>query len=237
VKTLRDSLGRPQTTITIPYGRIFVDVKKLADGYDRLSIRTPSGIAAIRGTAFEVIVDKISQATEVKVVDGAVELRDAANKNPVMIKPAQKSQVSKSGRPSLPIALRKLEVENIKKWIGGNNVEHLLNRMTPQTREIIEKTTGALFEKGAPAAGREAMQQVKAAVAKGMTGAAPNTPQALGAGKQKVIGAAGQLKKQAAAQTVQAEKQAEKVIQKSGIPVDTARTRKTIDNLKKKLPF
>lgn len=62
------------TTIHLAMGRILNSVKKLRSEDSEYAVRTPTTVAAVRGTVYEVGYDPETRQTSVKVLEGMIEM-------------------------------------------------------------------------------------------------------------------------------------------------------------------
>ncbi len=97
-------------------GRIKAEIQKRIGGSPPFQIGTPSAVISVRGTRFNVDVDK-HKATKVSVEEGEVELASAKGiGNPVLIKAGHKSRVREDSAPETP-----QEAPEIQRQSGNGN--------------------------------------------------------------------------------------------------------------------
>jgi ferric-dicitrate binding protein FerR (iron transport regulator) len=85
-------------------------VHKLADG-EHLIIETPSGVAAVKGTQYQV--EASDEKTELKVLSGRVDLSDPAGKGDLIVGPGQ-AAMSYPDRVGALRTMNRDEVESLK---------------------------------------------------------------------------------------------------------------------------
>lgn len=101
------STRRADTIFELSLGALIAKIKTLATT-DRLTIRTPTAVCAVRGTEFGVDTEGGAGHTHVGVFDeGKVEVTGDAGA-PQMLQPNQETGVAKGEAPAKPFALQRL---------------------------------------------------------------------------------------------------------------------------------
>jgi hypothetical protein len=106
------------TVLSLDRGRTMLIVQKLAKG-DRLSVKTPTAVAAVRGTTFDVSV----RETPVKGKSGVTDVRVLTGT--VYVEAKDKPQVNTMVRDGEMIALSNESVVEDKKTIPGKALKEL----------------------------------------------------------------------------------------------------------------
>jgi hypothetical protein len=102
-------------------GRIKAEIQKHMGGSPPFQIGTPSAVISVRGTRFNVEVDKHS-TTKVSVEEGEVQLESAKSMGkPVVIKAGHKSQVKEGSAPELPKEAPEVERRSTNNGNGRDN--------------------------------------------------------------------------------------------------------------------
>jgi FecR protein len=134
------------TQIAVDRGQVRLRVRKFTSPLTRLELKTPSGVAAVRGTEFGVSVDaaeKLSAGT----LSGRVEV--TANKEAVSIAPGQGTFAMPGKAPVPPIVLdRKLDLTLIRvkrnpKTIWVEGTVHPLNSVRINGQWLATTETGS----------------------------------------------------------------------------------------------
>jgi len=114
-------LVRPQTRIVLTQpsstnwnslevllGRIRLYIQKRTGGAPPFQLGTPSAVAAVRGTRFDVEVNRLG-TTEVDVFDGLVEVAGQGVKGKsVLVHPGFSTRVAMGGAPEAPVPTREI---------------------------------------------------------------------------------------------------------------------------------
>jgi hypothetical protein len=231
-----DSMGKERREVALPRGAVFINMKKLLADDRRLCVTTPSAIASIRGTGFEVSVDSGTGATEVRVIDGEVEVRDSKRGNPVAVRAAQKSRVEPLRPPSAPQRITREDIDRITRWIGTAQVKKMLDRIDPPARERLRSAVGNALEQSLLSAARgESAGQISRQAAKQIGKAAA-------AQSSKDIDRAREAARKAAESARLKQRQAQEAARKAAeaarkaalekAAADSAKAKKAIDNVK-----
>lgn len=105
---LRD--GARVTILDVPQGQVRLQVRRLTNPNSRLELRTPSGVAAVRGTTFGICVNQDGQ-TNVATLEGQVEAN--AQDIGVIVNPEMVSMIYPG---SAPTTVRPLDRELAIGW-------------------------------------------------------------------------------------------------------------------------
>jgi hypothetical protein len=90
--------GTPGVLLSVDRGRIRAVFDKITGSEPRV-VKTPGALLAVRGTQFDVEVDK-SGKTTVDVYEGVVEVRSESRRAPLMLHPGDESIFGRSEPPS-----------------------------------------------------------------------------------------------------------------------------------------
>jgi hypothetical protein len=103
------SLARAGTELRLALGALTAKVSKLGSG-ERFRVRTPTAVAAVRGTEFVVEQDEDDGDSRVAVVDeGEVAVTAASGGEPVLVRPRQETSVRRDAvAPEAPRALAQM---------------------------------------------------------------------------------------------------------------------------------
>ena len=98
--------GAPGVILSLERGRLRAMFDKIT-GNDPRVVQTPGALLAVRGTQYEVAVDKDGQ-TELRVYEGTVEVRsDLRPAAPIFVHAGEASSFSRKDPPSQPHAMPK----------------------------------------------------------------------------------------------------------------------------------
>ena len=92
------SQGAPGVILSLERGRLRAAFDKITGNEPRV-VKTPGGLLAVRGTQYDVTVDKSGQTT-LDVVEGIVEVRSPLVPQPVLIRAGQRSIFSQKEPPT-----------------------------------------------------------------------------------------------------------------------------------------
>lgn len=137
-----------KTEVDLPLGNIFISAQKLIGRNEQLLVQTPTATVAIRGTGFEVAVDKNTGATDVSVMEGNVVVRDRKHRSRVIVKPAETVRIERNKKPTRPRRIGEHKLVKIKKWVGPQVVKKLSGRMDSRTRKLLRIRAADIMEKG-----------------------------------------------------------------------------------------
>jgi FecR-like protein len=122
-------------------GKIIAKVQKRIGNAPSFRMGTPTAVVTVRGTQFEVDVDKKGK-TYVLVFEGLVEVASVnAPQSPVLVRPGYRTTVSPAGMPEPPESLLNNPLyqrpgENEREWGPGNQPgENDRNTETQQNSE------------------------------------------------------------------------------------------------------
>lgn len=87
-------------SVYLNIGQVLVEVWKRLGGIVKFSVETPSAIAGVKGTKFQVLVDNLGK-TEVDAIEGRVELMGKADGSIIILTRGQSAVVNPGGKPEL----------------------------------------------------------------------------------------------------------------------------------------
>lgn len=136
---------------TVFFGAVFFVIKKIAPRglFDDSSMRiyTPTAVLAIRGTAFEVLVDGKTGTTAVKVVGGTVQVRNILKNVSLFLTSPYQTKVVMNNDPAAPQAVPASEVDSLKKWVPASAISEALEKQVAQEKKNYYLATGKLEKK------------------------------------------------------------------------------------------
>jgi len=94
--------GNLKSIMNLMMGRVFFYIKKLDGRPNPYSVTTPTALIAVRGTEFDVIVDK-DRNTEVRCQDGSVKVVENIAGEEVVLNPGFKTFVRPGEKPIMPV--------------------------------------------------------------------------------------------------------------------------------------
>ncbi len=92
-------------SFTLWVGSLFAKFQKIVEQRQAREIETPSAVVAVRGTEFDLQVDR-EQTTVVRVYDGKVSLRSKGVRGEVLVGSNQESRVERGKPPTAPKAFK-----------------------------------------------------------------------------------------------------------------------------------
>jgi len=110
-------------------GRIRAMITKHTGGAPPFELGTPSAVIAVRGTVFEVEVDR-QQDTEVDVSQGVVEVTGRYSHTSVLVRAGSKTRVVMDGAPEEPRPSEEMHSQGDKKADQGSAAANRANQMT-----------------------------------------------------------------------------------------------------------
>ena len=141
--------GARITLLDITRGQVRVQARRFTNPNTRLEIRTPSGVAAVRGTDFGVSINP-SGTMAIATESGAVEVNgntdapgagagaDNFGDTSVMVYPGYMSTIAPGEAPSPPRLIdRRLDIEILRQSFSGSRV-HLKAKVDPANSVLFE---------------------------------------------------------------------------------------------------
>lgn len=109
---------------------------------EQLDISTPTLVAAVRGTMFQVEVQPESGDSSVRVLKGSVKVRSRKGGKAVMVRSLEKTEVKKNAVPLPPVRVTRQE------WDRMKETYELIGRSTAvEARQLdLSKQAGSLFD-------------------------------------------------------------------------------------------
>lgn len=105
-------IPKAKSRIRMLAGEVF---NKIRSGHT-FEVETPSSVASVRGTDFDVLYDVLVQRTTVTVVDGVVWLADLLGRWEVQAGANMRTTHQEGAPPSKPAPLPQSEVQRITRW-------------------------------------------------------------------------------------------------------------------------
>jgi len=107
-----DDKGGSVSKLSLEQGRVTARVAKLTTKESQFTVKTPTAIAGVRGTAFDFAINPANNATTLAVVEGSVSL--AAGAAEVVVEQGFESAVAPGEAPSEPIEIPAERMEELK---------------------------------------------------------------------------------------------------------------------------
>jgi hypothetical protein len=101
------------------YGAVFFVIKEMLPKRYEHRVYTPTSVIAVRGTSFNVRVDKETGLTELKVLNGTVLLKNILNTSEKFINAGQQATVAVTKDPVKKDSISQPEISTIKTWISN----------------------------------------------------------------------------------------------------------------------
>jgi hypothetical protein len=113
--------------IMIYWGAVFFMIRATLPqeffGRDDTKIFTQTTVVAIRGTSFDVSVDKKTAVTEVRVLNGTVLVRNAMRNVSTFLKAGYKTSVSVNSDPQAPTPYADKHIDELARWVPRKVIE------------------------------------------------------------------------------------------------------------------
>lgn len=113
--------GGKITEMNVTQGQARLQVRRFNNPGSRLEIKTPAGVAAVRGTEFGVTVSSLSGKLGVATTSGAVAV--SAQNQSVLVQPNQFSTINPGQAPTPPAPFNpniRMDVQELVRQGGGN---------------------------------------------------------------------------------------------------------------------
>lgn len=112
VKSIEMVDGKPQTTITLLFGKVWI---LLSGG--KLDVETQSGVASVRGSLLSVEYDPETKNTDASCLEGSCGLQDDSGQNEVELTDGESSSVGEDGETS---GVEQMTEEELQDWVNEN---------------------------------------------------------------------------------------------------------------------
>ncbi|MBD3391160.1 MAG: hypothetical protein GF418_03800 [Chitinivibrionales bacterium] len=136
---------------TVFFGAVFFVIKEvlpraISKRYDT-KVYTPTAVLSIRGTSFEVRVEKSGGATDVSVLNGTVLVGNIIRKESVFLSAGYKTSVALGQDPVRPEAIVKKEIAVLKTWVPPHVIGAEMKDQIAQAKKDHYTITGKLEDK------------------------------------------------------------------------------------------
>lgn len=109
---------------------------------ERLEISTPTLVAAVRGTTFQIEANPETKESSVRVLRGTLEVRSTKTRKSVLVKTLERTAVKTSGPPLAPVRVTRQEWDQMKEAY-----ELVQKSAAMEARQLdLSKEAGNLFE-------------------------------------------------------------------------------------------
>lgn len=136
---------------TVFFGAVFFVLKKalpraLTTRYNT-KIYTPTAVLSIRGTSFEVGVDRKSGATDVRVISGTVLVGNILKKESVFLSAGYQTSIAMNADPVVPKALMDERIDSLKVWVPPEVIGVELKKQIAEVKRAKREITDKLAHK------------------------------------------------------------------------------------------
>lgn len=136
---------------TVFMGAVFFIIKKaLPKGVFTLhdtKVFTPTAALAIRGTSFEVDVEKTVGKTDIKVLNGTILVGNILRKESIFLSAGYRTRVTMNNDPLVPEPILDEHIDSLKIWVPPPIVDSEMNRQIGSARRDHLIITGKLEDK------------------------------------------------------------------------------------------
>lgn len=122
-----EKTGEAASDVALGHGRVMAQVGKLTTKNSRFNIKTPTAVAGVRGTSFDLNMPEGSDKLNVAVIDGSVSLE--AGGVEIMLEAGFESIVAMGEPPAPPVEIPASDFAELKETAA-------------ELKEISEKTSG-----------------------------------------------------------------------------------------------
>ncbi len=135
---------------TVFFGAVYFVIQKIlpreVSAIYETKVYTPTAILAIRGTSFNVEVDKGNGTTVAEVTNGTVLVQNILQKESLYLEAGYKTTVAMNAPPIKPAALLDSDINDIKKWVGAKVVIDEMAKALEKSKRDHNIITGKLNE-------------------------------------------------------------------------------------------
>jgi hypothetical protein len=136
---------------TVFFGAVFFVIKKtlpraITSRFDT-KVYTPTAVLSIRGTSFEVSVDRANGATDVSVLNGTVLAGNILKNESIFLTAGFKTSIGLNEDPAPPTTMLEKQIDSLKTWLPPAIIEEEMNTQIAQTRKDHYTITGKLEDK------------------------------------------------------------------------------------------
>jgi hypothetical protein len=123
-----DSAGSTRRGLANLGGTVLATITKLAGTRENFEVRTPTAVAAVRGTCFSVVVNLELGRTDVDVLDGAVMVYDRGRTVHEEVAAGSFTVVFHNARPSRPAGMTGPRFQHLGKFLKPHHREHYFKK-------------------------------------------------------------------------------------------------------------
>lgn len=135
---------------TVFFGAVYFVVQKIlpreVSSIHETKVYTPTAILAIRGTSFNVEVNKDNGTTEAEVTNGTVLVQNILQRESLYLEAGYKTTVALNAPPIKPAPLLKDDIDDIKSWVGAQIVIDEMAKELERAKRDHNVITGKLNE-------------------------------------------------------------------------------------------
>lgn len=135
---------------TVFFGAVYFVVQKIlpreVSSIYETKVYTPTAILAIRGTSFNVDVDKENGTTIASITNGTVLVQNILQKESLYLEAGYKTTIAMNAPPIRPAPLLDEDINAIKKWVGAKVVIDEMARELEKSKRDYNVITGKLNE-------------------------------------------------------------------------------------------
>ena len=133
---------------TVFFGAVYFVIKKVLPKKisDEMRVYTPTAIISLRGTSFEIKVDK-NGSTVAKVINGVVHVRTIHKTSATYLSAPYKTIVRKETDPIIAGAILQSDIDSLKSWVPSEVVEAEIKDQLARSRRDHLIITGKSEDK------------------------------------------------------------------------------------------